>query len=102
MFLHFDILFNSEMSFTFSISSVALIFGAMFIGIPTINKCIKMATWQQQSEHHLIQLSTDKKYHKAEYVQHRLCLVNVQLSLHEIVVFRFFKWDTLDIRGPTK
>ena len=28
-----------------------------------------------------------KKYHKAEYVQRRVCFVNVQSSLHENVVF---------------
>ena len=28
-----------------------------------------------------------KKYRKAEYVQRRVCFVNVQLSLHENVVF---------------
>ena len=28
-----------------------------------------------------------KKYFKAEYVQHHMCFVNVQLSLHENVVF---------------
>ena len=28
-----------------------------------------------------------KKYHKAEYVQRRVCLVNKQASLHENVVF---------------
>ena len=28
-----------------------------------------------------------KKYHKAEYVQRRVCFVNVKLSLHENVIF---------------
>ena len=28
-----------------------------------------------------------KKYHKAEYVQRRVCFVNVQSTLHENVVF---------------
>ena len=31
--------------------------------------------------------TVSKKYRKAEYVQHHLCFVNVQLSLHENVVF---------------
>ena len=29
----------------------------------------------------------EKKYRKAEYVQRRVCFVNVQSSLHENVVF---------------
>ena len=31
-----------------------------------------------------------KKYRKAEYVQRRVCFVNVQSSLHENVVFSVF------------
>ena len=34
-------------------------------------------------------LTNERKYRKADYVQRRLCFVNVQSSLHENVVFLF-------------